>query len=131
MLGYGDMQAKLKGLHSPDVSDLKTYIPDQEDNFGFLLQIMVGPSNGNGEESFDTVVCTPKWLLGRYSASDVILGLHKLIVFQYDYSRLLSFIETFLAKCSGENWNEIASKLSDLGHWEFEGYERATPKEKP
>jgi len=52
------MRAILKGLHSTEIADVENYMPHEEDNFGFVLRAMVGPMNGEGEESFDIVVCT-------------------------------------------------------------------------
>jgi Immunity protein 8 len=98
--------------------------PDEVDNFGFTLRAMVGPMDGEGEESFDIVVGTPKWLMEKYGASDVLLGLHKLILFKYDYLRLRAFVEKYLMRCSGNTWEEVAQKVSLLGQWEFEGYQR-------
>lgn len=112
------MQAVLKGLHSMDL-EVETYLPDEEDNFGFVLRAMVGPLGEEGEESFDITVCTPQWLMGRYKTSEVLLGLHKLIVFRYDYVRLRQFIEKYLMRCSGDSWEEIAQKVSLLGQWEL------------
>jgi hypothetical protein len=116
------MQAALKGLYSTDIADVETHLPDEEDNFGFVLRAMVGPLDGEGAESFDIVVCTPKWLLQKYASSEVLFGLHKLILFNYDYLRLRQFIEKFLLRCSGDTWKAIAQKVSLLGQWEFEGY---------
>jgi Immunity protein 8 len=117
------MQAVLKSLRSTDI-EVENYLPDEEDTFGFTLRAMVGPMGGQGEESFDIVVCTPKWLMEKYGASDVLLGLHKLIVFKYDYPRLRQFVEKYLMRCSGNTWEEVAQKVSLLGQWEFEGYQR-------
>jgi len=119
------MQAVLKGLHSTDI-DIETYMPDKEDNFGFVLTAMVGPMDSEGKESFDITVCTPQWLKERYGTSEVLLGLHKLIVFRYDYVRLRQFIEKYLMRCSGAGWEDVAQKVSLLGQWEFEGY-RSNP----
>lgn len=55
------MQTVLKGLHSTDIADVETCLPDEEDNFGFVLRAMVGTSDGEGQEG----------------SSDVLLGLHK------------------------------------------------------
>jgi len=95
------MQAVLKGLHSTDIADVATYVPDEEDNFGFVLRAMVGPMNSEGEESFDIIVCTPRWLLDKYGTSDVLLGLHKLIVFKYDYHRLRNSLKNILCAAQG------------------------------
>jgi len=75
-----------------------------------------------GEESFDITVCTPKWLMASHGPSEILLGLHKIIVFKYDYAALRRFIETNLMRCSGDTWTEAAQKVSLLGQWEFEGY---------
>lgn len=121
-----NQQAVLKGLHSTDIANVETYQPHEGDNFGLVLRAMVGPMGVEGEESFDITVCTPKWLMERHGTSEVLLGLHKLIVFKYDYLGLRKFIEKYLMRCSGDTWGEIAQKVSLLGQWEFEGY-RSNP----
>ena len=116
------MKAELKRLHSPDIDDLEHYKPERPDQFGFLLQAMVGPEGKDGEESFDIEVCTPKWLEETYGVDDVVIGRHYLIVREYSYERLVCSIKDFLQQCSGENWDEVAVKVSRLGMWEFEDY---------
>ena len=37
---------------------------------------------------------------GKYGTSEVLLGLHKLIVFKYDYARVRQFVEKYLMRCS-------------------------------
>ena|SRR5215813_14642993 len=116
------MRAQLKRLHSPDVLDLENFVPEPADNFSFLLQIMVGPEGGPGEESFDVQVCTPEWLKRKFKTSDIVIGRHRLIVFEYNYPRLKSFLSRRCEKCVADTWLEIAEQLSRLGHWEFEGF---------
>ena len=83
---------------------------------------MVGPDNSEGEESFEIEVCTPKWLMENYSSEEIILGRHLLIVQKFDYKSIHRRILTYLAQCTGDNWSEIALKVSRLGKWEFEDY---------
>ena len=116
------MRAVLRRLHSPDAHDLAAFRPSDADNFAFLLQILVGPDTGPGEESFDVHVCTPRWLLENHSNEEIITGRHKLIMFRYDYERLYRFIENAVNEATGSNWQEVASRLARLGHWEFEDY---------
>jgi Immunity protein 8 len=120
------MKAELKRLHSPDVHDLRSFYPQPADEFGFHLQIMVGPEGQQGEESFDVVVCTPDWLKRQFKTSDIVIGHGRILVFEYDYERLRSFIARQCAKCVADTWLEIASKLSRIGWWEFEGYQPDT-----
>ena len=120
------MRAELKRLHCPDINDLSGYAPQEADNFGFLLQAMIGPAGQEGEEAFDILVWTPAWLQRKYTATEIILGRHYLIVFRYDYQDLTSYIATFAEQCTGESWRDVAQQLSRLGKWEFEDYREYT-----
>ena len=82
-----------------------------------------------GEESFDVFVCTPQWLKQNRSQTDLTVGRHYLIVFEYDYERLRSFLDGYCSQCSGETWQEVAQLLGRLGKWEFEDYKPATVSE--
>ena len=116
------MNAELKRLHSPDIYDLENYQPEDQGMFGFLLQAIVGPEGKDGEESFEIEVCTPRWLEETCGIDKVVIGRHHLIVREYNYQRIVVAIKDFLQDCSGENWNEVAEKVSRLGRWEFEDY---------
>ena len=111
----------LKRLHSPDVLDLDTYSPQQVDDFGFLLQAMFGPVGEDGEESFDIVVCTPKWLEGTMNKA-VFSGRHHLFVRSFDIESIRAFLIDYARECAGSSWNEVAEKLARIGKWEFEDY---------
>lgn len=115
------MRAELKSLHSPDI-DLTTFWPEENDCFGFLLQAMIGPEGQEGADSFDIQVCTPKWILRKYSVTDVIFGMHMLIVFEYDLYRIREVIQNYCQRCIGDSWQEITPQLAKMGAWEFEGY---------
>jgi len=117
-----NMKAEIKYLHSPDVSDLKEYQPQQKDNFGFLLQVMIGPKGEKGEESFDMMVVTPKWLMEKYGHSEVILGKHYVIVFEYNYENLYNRLQYTVDGLEEKDWNTLALKLARFGHWEFDDY---------
>ena len=116
------MRASIRRLMSPDVVDLAAYHPTPIDDFGFLLQVFAGPEGEPGEESFDLVVCTPKWLEQKYGRSGVVFGRHRLIVFEYDYDRLLRAVEEAFEGVEGRTWREVAEQLARLGRWEFEDY---------
>jgi hypothetical protein len=119
------MRAKLKQIHSPDVPDLRKYQPDDPNNFSFLLELSVGPRDDETEDIFAVVVCTPEWLRERSERTDITIGRHHLIVFEYDHDRLIDFLERYISECSGETWLEIAQKLNRLAKWEFEDFRQA------
>src|SRR5215813_8550469 len=122
---YETVKPAIRSIHSPDVGALEAYSPVDPEVFGFLAQVMIGPDEGEGEESFDVRVCSPKWLLQRYDREDIIIGRHHLIMLEYDFGRMMRAIEAFCRECEAPTWRELALKLSRLGKWEFEDYVEA------
>ena len=120
------MRAALKRLHSPDVDDLEHYMPMDPAEFGFLVQMMVGPEDDRSEESFDFVVCSPKWLQHRLR-EEPLMGRHYLFIREYNYHRLVDFLRAYCRNCVAATWPEVASKLGRLGKWEFEDYSEGDP----
>jgi hypothetical protein len=116
------ISAQIKRLHSPDIPDLAAYEPADGRNFGFLLQIIAGPSGEDGEESFDVTVCTPSWLAENLGPTGILIGRHHLIVARYNYQDLKRFLVDFSEKHRANSWAEIAEQLGRIGKWEFEDY---------
>ena len=117
------MRAKIKSYHSPDIEDLYKYVPKNPTNFSLLLELMVGPENENGEESFNIQICTPGWFLSTMKKHDIVPGRHFLIVLEYNYDRIYNKIKQLIENCTGNDWNEVADKVSRIGFWEFEDYQ--------
>ena len=117
------MKAELRGIHSPDVRDLEKYSPKEYDNFGILIQALIGPSTSIGEESFAFLVCTPKWIESEMMKDGILFGKGYLIIKEYNYKTILSAIQGLCSRTWGENWDTIADKLSRFGDWEFEDYQ--------
>ncbi len=117
------MKAEIKYFHSPDIIDLEKFEPEIPDEFCFLLQIMVGEKDQEGEESFDAMVCTPKWLLKNNEKDKIIYGRHYLIVFEYNFSKISSALKQLVESSDFENWDDVGEKIGRIGKWEFEDYQ--------
>jgi Immunity protein 8 len=115
--------SEVKSLMSTEVYDLENYRPEDCQSFSFTVTVTVGIQGRDGGDMFGIVICTPKWLLENHSKEDILVGRHKLIVFQCDMPRILRRIRKLFDHCVGDNWAEIAAKLSRVGHWEFEDYQ--------
>jgi hypothetical protein len=83
---------------------------------------MVGERGKEGEESFDIMVCTPKWLLANKKEQDILFGLHYLIVCRYDYNRIFEKLKKYVENTEGKDWEEIGQKIGLIGWWEFQDY---------
>jgi hypothetical protein len=115
------LRANLRRLHSPDVDDLRTWIPGDED-FAVFVQMMVGPSGSAGEESFDLTVCTGGWLTARAEAEGVVDARHHLIVGEYSYDDIESYLARRVNACEAATWPAVAALVGRVGRWEFEDY---------
>ena len=113
----------LKRLHSPDIFDLELFSPADPSCFSFLLQAMYGPAGSEGEESFDILVCTPKWLSGEVERRGIVDGRHHLIVSRFDLAQIRALLEQYATASAANTWEQAALMLSRLGHWEFEDYD--------
>jgi hypothetical protein len=115
------MVAELKYLESHEDADLRTFVPQEHDNFCLSISIYAGPMNSSGEESFDFDLLTPKWLLHNMS-TEFLVGRHIVIVNGYNFEGLNHFLRNYISKCDGNSWDEVANKIGRLGRWEFEDY---------
>lgn len=123
------MKATVRQFHSPD-ADLDSYVSTDPADDALFIQMLVGPADGDGdgdgEESFDLIVCTPRWLAREASAHGPIVGRHHLVVDSLDIPIALEFLRTRVADATAPTWHELALQLGRIGKWEFEDY-RETP----
>ncbi len=118
-------KAKVRAIYTTSMDHLDLYIPEDPEYFCIAVRAMVGPENGEGEESFDIDVCTPKWLEEACKRDGFVVGRHYLIVARYDVAQLKRVITDLVESCEGNSWQEAAERVGRVGHWEFEDYRPA------
>jgi hypothetical protein len=116
------MQSKLKKIHSPDI-DLANYWPEDDTNFGFLLEASIGPRDSDGADIFQFMVCSPDWIKKTKHASKLVWGQHMLIAIEYDLPAILTELERRIEMTTGSDWGTIARKLNKIAQWEFDEYQ--------
>lgn len=115
------MRAVVHRFHSPD-ADLDHFVPDDPEDVGLLVQMVVGPAGKPGEESFDVVVCTPRWLDRWVLEEGPLIGRHHLIIGRWDAARIRLYLTEAVQSEEAPTWPELATKISRIGKWEFEDY---------
>ncbi|MGW2660734.1 immunity 8 family protein [Nocardia tengchongensis] len=115
------MQAEIRHLLTPDI-DPDTFVPDDPERFMFLVQMIAGPAGEPGDESFQFEVCTPGWLHDQVQREGPMTGRHRVIVDHFDWGALHAYFHRLVTRCPGNDWHEVAEKLSRYGYWEFEDY---------
>jgi hypothetical protein len=116
------MRATVRYLHSPDV-DLDHFVPDDPEDVGVLIQVLAGPVDGPGEESFDIMVCTPNWLKSWVRSHGPTIGRHYLIVERFEFLRIREYIISVIEAAEGATWQELGLRIGRIGKWEFEDYQ--------
>lgn len=122
------MTPVIRYILSPDIENLEDLIMPPGSKFCFFLQMIVGPDNGPGEESFDIHICSPSWLEEKLKndpyKNSYLIGRHYLFLYDFNYDKVFSILSKIINGCKGNTWNECALKLSRFGYWEFDDYVR-------
>jgi hypothetical protein len=116
------MRARVKQFHSPDADPLAEWSPPDPWQFSVLVQVLAGPSDGDGMESFQVVVCTPTWLDSEMAETEVRSARHLVLVKEWNWPRIEVHLRQRFESVDGASWDELAQKLARIGHWEFEDY---------
>jgi Immunity protein 8 len=117
------VKATLRRLHSPDADPFSEYVPDDPEAFGLLVQALVGPREGKGEESFDFVVCTPRWFDAQPFDKGFAWPQSHLFVKRWDYATVERAISDVVRRAEGPDWASVAAQIGRYGRWEFEDHE--------
>ncbi len=119
--GITMVQAELRRLRGTDVIDLLNFTPEEPDNFCVPFQAVIGPMGGKGEDIFDFVVCTPKWVEQQIQKSGPFFGRARILVNEYNYDQIFNAVDALCNSLSGDTWETIEYKLRLYGDWEYEG----------
>lgn len=115
------MIATVRGFHSPDV-DLATYAPEEPGNVGVLVEVSVGTQGSPGEDLFQVMVCTPRWIDQFALGSGPLIGRHFLFVKRWDWTAVREYLTHAFEQEQGDSWADLAARLGRIGKWEFEDY---------
>jgi hypothetical protein len=115
------VKAAIRQFHSPD-ADLETYVSADPADDALFIQMLVGPVESDGEESFDLFVCTPQWLQREVRTHGPIIGRHHLVVDLLEIASVLDFLRAHVDALTAPTWHELALQLGRIGKWEFEDY---------
>jgi hypothetical protein len=115
------MEAQLRTLLTVDGELLET-IATPDPAFSIVLRAMVGPTNAEGEESFDFNVCSPAWLEAELERLPIIGGRFLLVTREFDAKRIDGYVRNRIAQASGDDWPSVAAKIARWAQWEFQDY---------
>jgi hypothetical protein len=117
------MRAELKGMHSPDVDLADPAAVRAADDV--LVQLMIGPVGGAGEEAFDLVVRASSGSAQDASGRGFRMADHALVLDRIDTAEVRRYIVDFLRDLEGPTWDALARAIGRIARWEFAGYRPA------
>lgn len=116
------MKSTLRGIwvDSADFS-LETYKSEVNNCFSLWVNLKIGPIDEAGTNYFRVNICTPEWLCKHHWLPELMR--HTLLVRKYDLDEIKKTINDYIDQCEGNDWMEIAQKLSRVFAWEYEDYQ--------
>jgi hypothetical protein len=118
------VRLELRFLHSPDLPHLEEgQVPPDPECFLILVQAFVaevGEDTPTEGESFDFLVCTPRWLEAEVRKTGYLLGRHYIFVPRYDFAHIRRIIAALCEQAEGEDWQSVATSLGLYGQWEWD-----------
>jgi hypothetical protein len=88
--------------------------------FGISVSAFIGPNDSPGTDEFRFFVCSPRWLQDDPPPKSFEFLRGHLLLTRWDYATLYRAIGDLCAHTEGENWFDVATKLSRYAIWEDE-----------
>lgn len=102
-------------------AELEQFKPEDPSNFEIGLEVSVGiEGGGEGADTFQVSVCTPKWILENIKEDDPMIGHGMLIISSYSYDRMVDHIKSYVKMCAGNTIDDVMRRVGFLGEWEYE-----------
>ena len=112
----------IHGYYSSDVDDLSTFQGGEREDIYFPLDVYIGSTEKGGADVFQIQIASPEAMRSRFEEQICVSGRHHLIVMDYDWKSIRSFLEELIASCESDNWDKVTEKLARYFHWESEDY---------
>lgn len=117
------VRGELKALDvAGEDGDLRSFDPADHEYFVVHVTAIVGPAGQEGEELFQFTICSPRWFADQPLQKGFAFQRHTLFLERWDPGLVERAIQDLCRRTEGNTWNEVALKLSQYGHWEFEDY---------
>lgn len=127
------MRAELKSLviHDQQHGHPADFIPADPESFGFWVQAFIGPERDSTSDSFDFVVCTPRWLADNFydprlprgesrGSTNLLFGCQLVLMESWSYAELEAAIKQVCAESAGPDWGTVANRVGRWLPWEFD-----------
>lgn len=106
---------------------LKEYDPANPDCVGLMVDAYIGSEGIPGEDIFEFLVRTPRYLLTEVTQKGPIFGRNLVLLPRYTYELLWKCISELCLQIEGPDWETVALRLGRYGLWEYDDDAGLTP----
>ncbi|MCE2570946.1 Imm8 family immunity protein [Motilimonas eburnea] len=110
------MKPEIKCFDCTDFDPIETYHFDDLNDVDYWINFTIGPTGFDGGDYFQVRVTTFSNVGLKESIQYCILLEH------YSFSQVLARVNKILSQCEGQDWHEVATKISEYMRWEFHDY---------
>ncbi|NUS91248.1 MAG: hypothetical protein HOQ36_02370 [Nocardia sp.] len=114
------MRAELKEMYSPDADLADPAAVGAAD--ALLVQLMIGPADAPGAESFDLLVRAAGMTDAAASGPGFDPSGRALVLDRIDIGEVRRRVEAFLRELEEPTWRALAQAIGRIARWEFAGY---------
>lgn len=120
------VHAELRSLDSADAPEgLAAWQPADPEDFAVQVGALVGPAGEEGGELFYFTVCSARWL-GKNAPPKGFAFMHGHVLLPHWNAEIVErAIADLCRRTEGDDWPEVAEKLSRYADWEFADYREA------
>ncbi len=115
----------------PDARGIESYEPSDPTDFCVSVQAFIGPGDSDPSDSFDFVVCSPKWLLANFhllrdpdddvTPPSLVVTQGIWIMESWSSQDIESNIRRLCEVVSpGPDWGSVADRLGRWMPWEYD-----------
>jgi len=119
------MKVVVDAIFSIDLPEGPPQLPPDPEDCWVVVMADIGTADSPGYDEFTFYVCTIKKLQAIVDGDGACFGKHLLVVNRFDWNLVEQAINDLCDSIEGDSWEDIASKLSRYGQWEFQDYRDA------
>jgi hypothetical protein len=120
------VRAELRTLDSADAPEgLAAWEPADLEDFAVYVAAVIGPAGESGGELFYFTVCSPRWLDKNAPPKGFAFMHGHVLLPRWDAAIVERAITDLCRHTEGEDWSQVAEKLSRYADWEFADYREA------
>ena len=116
------LKPKILEIDCPDVPNVNTWQPSKPEDLFLGVEIKIGVAGEIGADDFQLLVASKQAIRKYKKIYDEKYFARCYIMEEFDWGKVVGYIEEKVSLCSGDNWKVIGSCLQKYFRWEYENF---------